>query len=227
MTQEEYLDQTYQFAKTYHAHDHSGHDFEHIRRVYANMQMLLEAEPKADAFVCKMGALLHDIDDHKMGTDGKVAERFLYNLGLSEPVILSILETIDAISFSKSGANPHFKTLEMKLLSDADKLDAMGAVGLCRAVSFSVSRHQPLFNEDEMPCAENKEKHMINHFFAKLLLLKGAMQTNVGQKEAKKRHKFMIEFLQQFFAEQNLATWQNFLDDYLEQLSGEKEDVDA
>lgn len=216
MTEEELLDKTYQFAQEYHSKDNSGHDFEHIKRVYANMQTLVSNDPEANVFVCKMSALLHDVDDHKMHTDGKVAERFMQSIGLDKNVISTILETINAISFSKSGANPHFKTLEMKLLSDADKLDAMGAIGICRTLNFGFAYHRPLFNEDEMPCSENNEKHTINHFFAKLLLLKNAMQTEVGKKEAVKRHKFMVEFLQEFFAEQNSDRWQKFLSEYLQ-----------
>lgn len=213
--QEECLNKTYQFAKEYHQNDKSGHDFEHIKRVYANMNMLLENEPKANVFISKMSALLHDIDDHKMKTDGKVAERFLRSLDLDEDVILTILETVGAIGFSKSGAHPNFRTLEMKLLSDADKLDAMGAIGVCRALDFGFFYHQPLFNENEFPCLEDKDKHIINHFFEKLLLLKGAMQTEVGKKEAEQRHQFMVQFLQHFFAEQKLEEWQNFLNNYL------------
>lgn len=214
--QEDILNKTYQFAKEYHSGDNSGHDFEHIKRVYANINKLLNEEKNANEFICKMSALLHDVDDHKMNTDGKVAEKFLYNLNLDTNTIQEILETIDAISFSKSGANPNFRTLEMKLLSDADKLDAMGAIGICRALSFSVSRNQPLFNEKELPSPENNKKHMINHFFEKLLLLKGAMQTEVGKTEAENRHQFMVRFLQQFFAEQNLDNWQYFLNNYID-----------
>lgn len=213
--QEDILQKTYQFAQDHHLKDKSGHDFEHIKRVYANIHKLLEKETNANKFICKMSALLHDADDYKMNTDGKVAERFLHSLNLSQDTIQTILETIDAISFSKSGANPHFKTLEMKLLSDADKLDAMGAIGVCRAMNFGFSRNRPLFNENEFPSPENNKKHTINHFFEKLLLLKGAMQTEVGRKEAEKRHQFMIEFLQQFFAEQNLDNWQDFLNNYI------------
>ena len=209
------LNKTYQFAEAYHSHDNSGHDFGHIKRVYANMNMLLENEPQADAFICKISALLHDVDDHKMNTDGKVAERFLQSLDIDQDTISTILETINAISFSKSGANPKFQTLEMKLLSDADKLDAMGAIGLCRALNYGFSKNRPLFDENKFPSPENSNDHTINHFFAKLLLLKQAMQTDAGKKEAQQRHEFMIEFLQNFFAEQNLDVWQNFLKNYL------------
>jgi len=81
--QEEILNKTYEFAKEYHSRDNSGHDFEHIKRVYANINKLLDKEPAANGFICKMCALLHDVDDHKMNTDGKVTERFLQFLDIS------------------------------------------------------------------------------------------------------------------------------------------------
>lgn len=213
---DDYINKTYEFARKYHEKDNSGHDFEHIKRVYTNILKLLAKEQNADSFVCKMSALLHDVDDHKMHTDGQVAKRFLQSLNLEEKIVDTILETIEAISFSKSGANPQFKTLEMRLLSDADKLDAMGAIGICRTISFGASRFRPLFNEKEFPSAENNKKHSINHFFEKLLLLKGAMQTESGKKEAVRRHAFMVEFLQQFFAEQNAEEWLEYLHEYLQ-----------
>ena len=95
MMQEDILNKTYQFAKEYHSGDNSGHDFEHIKRVYANINKLLNEEKNANEFICKMSALLHDVDDHKMNTDGKVAEKFLYNLNLDTNTIQEILETID------------------------------------------------------------------------------------------------------------------------------------
>ena len=183
MQEHDIINMTYKFAEEYHASDNSGHDFEHIKRVYANVNKLLESEKNANNFIAKMSALLHDVDDHKLNTDGKNTERFLRKIGLENKIIDQILETIGAISFSQSGCNPNFKTLEMKLLSDADKLDAMGAIGICRAICFGNSRQQPLFNSKEFPCAENNKKHVINHFFEKLLQLKKAMQTEVGKKE--------------------------------------------
>lgn len=164
MQEHEIINMTYKFAEEYHASDNSGHDFEHIKRVYANVNKLLESEKNANNFIVKMSALLHDVDDHKLNTDGKNTERFLRKIRLENKIIDQILETIGAISFSKSGCNPNFKTLEMKLLSDADKLDAMGAIGICRAICFGNSRQQPLFNSNEFPCAENNKKHVINHF---------------------------------------------------------------
>lgn len=212
---ENILEKTYEFAKKYHESDRSGHDFAHIKRVYENMNKLLQGEQMADRFVCQMSALLHDVDDHKLYTDGKNTERFLQSLNMDSHLIEKILETIDAISFSKSGAHPQFKTIEMKLLSDADKLDAMGAIGICRALNFGFSKQQPLLIENEFPKSENSKKTVINHFFEKLLLLKDAMQTVSGKREAEKRHLFMVSFLKQFFAEQNLVEWQKILDSFL------------
>lgn len=223
---ENILKQTYDFAKNYHLEECSGHDFEHIKRVYANSCLLLNETPEANDFIVKMSALLHDIDDHKLKTDGKNALRFLRNLNLEKELIDEILSTIDAIGFASSGSNPDFKTIEMKLLFDADKLDAIGAIGICRAILFGAWSNRPLFDENIFPKnnlskeeyknLSREENHTINHFFDKLLKLQNAMQTETGQKEALKRHDFMVAFLRQFFEEQNLKNWQEYLGNYLE-----------
>lgn len=216
MQEQDIINMTYKFTEEYHASDNSGHDFEHIKRVYANVNKLLEYEENANKFIVKMSALLHDVDDYKLNTDGNNAKRFLLKIGLDIKIIDQILETIGTISYSKSGCNPNFKTLEMKLLSDADKLDAIGAIGICRAISFGNSRHQQLFNSNEFPCVDNNKKHIINHFFEKLLQLKKVMQTEVGKKEADKRHQFMVTFLYQFFDEQKQEDWKEYLKNYLD-----------
>lgn len=222
---ENLLEKTYNFAKQHHLRDNSGHDFSHIKRVYENACLLLKNETFADAFIVKMSALLHDVDDYKLKTDGNNTVKFLQSLNIANETIDKILTTINAISFSKSGAKPDFETIEMKILSDADKLDAIGAVGICRVIIFGTQNGRPLFDENIFPQnnlskeqykdLNRKENNSINHFFDKLLKLKNAMQTEVGKKEAQKRHAFMINFLKQFFEEQNLPEWQNYLDDYL------------
>lgn len=219
------LKQTYDFANKYHSQDCSGHDFEHIKRVYANVSLLLSEMPHCNVFVVKMSALLHDIDDHKLCTDGKNALRFLQGLKLERNVVDEILSTISAIGFSTSRSNPNFSTIEMKLLSDADKLDAIGAIGVCRTIMFGACHNTPLFNanifpnenlsKDEYKNISREDNNSINHFFDKLLKLKNAMQTEIGKKEAQKRHDFMVTFLNQFFKEQNLEDWQNYLNNYL------------
>ena len=221
------LQQIYNFAQEYHAKDKSGHGFDHIKRVYENACKLLQNEPRADAFIVKAAALLHDIDDHKMNTDGNEARRFLQSIKMENALIEQILATVDAIGFSKSGSSPEFATLEQALVSDADKLDAMGAMGICRTLAFGAANGRPIFDyqtfpkenlsKEEYKNMERKENNSINHFFDKLLLLKNAIQSEAGKKEAQKRHDYMVGFLEQFFAEQNLDDWRAYLANYLRQ----------
>lgn len=218
------VQKTYEFAKNYHQGESSGHDFEHIKRVYANAKMLLEQEPIANGFIVEMSALLHDVDDRKLNTDGTNTRRFLDGLGLEAEVIETILITIDSIDFATTGSNPQLKSVEMQLLFDADKLDAIGAIGICRAILFGSWSKRPLFDETRFPKKDltseeykdltRKENNTINHFFDKLLKLKNAMQTNVGKLEAQKRHKAMLSFLYEFFREQGLQEWISFLDNF-------------
>lgn len=221
------IKKAYEFARDYHCNDCSGHDFEHIKRVFSNVCALMKETSECNEFIVKISALLHDIDDWKLKTDGNNTLKFLQSINLEQNIIDEILSTIDAISFSKCGSNPNLKTVEMKLLFDADKLDAMGAIGLCRTIMFSACHNRPLFDENIFPEANltqeayknitRKENNTINHFFDKLLKLKNAMQTDAGKKEAQKRHEFMVFFLNQFFAEQNLNEWQKYLEHYLKE----------
>jgi len=224
----EIINKAYNFAKDYHSKDTSGHDFEHIKRVYANVCSLLNTkntQTGCDEFIVKMSAILHDVDDRKLNTDGKNTLRFLESINLEKAKIEQILSTINSTSFSKSGCNPQFETNEMKILSDADKLDAIGAIGICRAIMFGVSKNRSLFDENIFPKSNltkeeyknlsRDENNTINHFFDKLLKLKNAMQTDAGKNEAQRRHVFMVDFLKQFFKEQNLENWQEYLENYL------------
>lgn len=210
------------FAKECHGGDCSGHDFEHILRVLANVDRILVVESvAADELVVRLATILHDVDDYKLGSDGHRAERFLCENGVEKSVRERVLEVIEAISFSKSGSSPKFKTMEQKIVSDADKLDAMGAIGVCRTVMYSVATGRTLFNAAEFPnehltLEEYKNKnrkgnHSINHFFEKLLKLKNAMQTEAGRQEASRRHRFMILFLEEFFVETGAVQWLEYL----------------
>lgn len=223
MTNETIIQKAYEFAKEHHKNDVSGHNFDHIKRVYENACTLLAQEPQADEFIVKMSALLHDIDDWKLGGDGKQTMAFLKNAGVDEVLLNRIAETIEAIGFATNGGHPDFSTLEQALLFDADKLDTMGAIGICRTILVGAYGKRPLFDPQIFPKKEyTKEEYMdltrgssINHFFDKLLKLKNAMQTQTGKKVAEKRHQFMVGFLRQFFEEQNLPEWIKYLDDYL------------
>lgn len=135
MNMEVILQDTQDFARQYYASDHSGHDFSHIQRVYSNACELLKSYPEANAFVVKMAALLHDVDDYKMHTDGQVTLRYLQQAKVDPELIAQILRIIGCISFSKSGSHPSFDDLESKILSDADKLmpsvPSVSAAPLC------------------------------------------------------------------------------------------------
>lgn len=209
------------FALECHGGDCSGHDFEHIVRVLRNAERILQSESEADELVVRLAAILHDVDDYKLGSDGHRAERFLRENNVEERVREQVLEVVGAISFSKSGSTPQFNMIEQKIVSDADKLDAMGAIGVCRTVMYSAAMGRALFNEKEFPNEnltpeeyKNKNRkgnHSINHFFEKLLKLKNAMQTEEGRQEAFRRHKFMILFLEEFFAETGAMLWLEYL----------------
>lgn len=213
----------YAFAQEYHTGEASGHDFEHIKRVYANVKALLKQAVNTDSFIVEMSALLHDVDDRKLNTDGNNTRRFLESIHLDDEQINTIINTIEAIGYSKTGDKPQLETIEMRLLFDADKLDAMGAIGICRVLAFSSKIQRPLFDEaffpkQEMTSAEymdmKRKDTTVNHFFDKLLKLKKAMQTEEGKAEAEKRHRFMVDFLKEFFREQNQAEWIKFLEDF-------------
>lgn len=220
------LSEIYAFAQNYHSKDKSGHGFDHIRRVYENACRLLEKEKKADTFVVKAAALLHDVDDHKLGGNGNQAQNFLQSLNLPADKMNKILAVIKSVGFSESGSSPDFASIEQALVSDADKLDAMGAIGICRTLVFGASRGGEMFNEmifpkenlskEEYKNLNRKENNSINHFFDKLLKLKNAIKSEAARAEAQKRHDYMVGFLREFFAEQNLAAWNDYLTEYLE-----------
>lgn len=209
------------YAQVCHGGDCSGHDFEHILRVLANAERILTEEAGADPLVVRLAAILHDVDDYKLGSDGMRVQKFLQENNVAEDVGAKVLEVIGAISFSKSGSVPQFEMIEQKIVSDADKLDAMGAIGVCRTVMYSAATGRPLFNAAEFPDEnltqeeyKNKDRkgnHSINHFFDKLLKLKGAMQTEAGRREAKRRHEFMVLFLEEFFNELGATQWVDYL----------------
>lgn len=190
------IEQTIGFVSQYHASDCSGHGVDHIMRVWNTAKMLcVDYLGEVDSEVLQLAALLHDVDDHKINPNGHAAEDYLRSIGLPEAMVQKILSTISPISFSVSGTNPCFDTIEQKLLSDADKLDAMGAIGICRTVAYGASKGRPLYD------TETPEESTIQHFYDKLLKLRGCMQTKAGRAEAERRHQYMVDFLRQLSAE--------------------------
>ena len=165
------------------ANDHSGHDASHTMRVYHNALLLADAEPECNRFVVSLAALLHDADDHKIfhTENNQNARAFLEKHQVEAMQIEQICKVINGVSFSKNrGVRP--ETTEGKIVQDADRLDAMGAIGIARTFAFGGERGRTI--EDS-----------VQHFYDKLLLLKDEMNTEAGRQMAEERHDFMEQFL--------------------------------
>jgi uncharacterized protein len=194
--------------------DFSGHDWDHIQRVYANA-MYLQSQEGGDKYIIALGALLHDISDHKMNGGilnhgGIVAREMLNSLNVSPEICAKVAVLVDAISFKGAHVSDQVISLEQQIVQDADRLDAIGAIGIARAFSFGGNRNRPIYQSEIAPILHNSfeeyanaKSHTINHFYEKLLLLKDRMHTDTGKKMAKERHAFMELFLTQFFHEIN------------------------
>ncbi len=190
--------------------DYSGHDYFHTYRVFRVAKMIAEKE-NADVFTAELAALLHDVDDEKLYPetyDEKLrAKEFLERNGASEEIIKNICEIISEVSFAgRDSVIP--KTLEGKCVQDADRLDALGAIGIARAFAYGGSRGRIIHDPDIKPKMEmDKEEYIksksttVNHFYEKLFLLKDMMNTETGKKIAEERERYMKEYLVQFMDE--------------------------
>lgn len=209
MTNQDYINKTITFVKKTLSGAEGGHDWFHIERVYKNALLIAKNE-KVDVFIVALGALLHDIADSKF-YDGdetvgpKVAGEFLLELNLDANVIEHVIKIIENISFKGGNENQKFKSLELDVVQDADRLDAIGAIGIARCFNYGGFKNRALYDPDIKPniamCkAEYKASTApsINHFYEKLLLLKDRMNTKTGEKLALKRHEFMLQFLNEF-----------------------------
>ncbi|WP_178986295.1 HD domain-containing protein [Winogradskyella helgolandensis] len=190
-----------------------GHDWFHIERVYKNALLIAQTEP-VDIVVVTLAALLHDIADPKFH-DGdetlgpKKAQKFLLDNDVDSSVIEHVTQIIDNMSFKNTfDSNTTFRSKEMEVVQDADRLDAIGAIGIARCFNYGGFKNRALYNPEikpnlKMTKAEykNSEAPTINHFYEKLLLLKDQMNTKTGKRIALERHKYMEGFLKQFYAE--------------------------
>lgn len=190
--------------------DSSGHDWWHIDRVVRMARTIAQAEG-ADSFVCELAALLHDMADEKLNDDPFAAEQelvsWLANCGVSEQEADHIMEIIAMMSF-KGGARPPMRTKEGQVVQDADRLDAIGAVGISRVFAYSGAKGRPIHDPSLSPRSSMTEEEYrkgrdtaINHFYEKLLKLKALMNTAAGKELAAERHRFMEIYLNQFYAE--------------------------
>ena len=206
------INNTILFVKNQLTHAEGGHDWFHIERVYKNALLIAEEE-ECDLTVVKLAALLHDIADSKFhGGDEsvgpKTARTFLESQNVKEDIILHVIAIIENISFKGGNFEKKFNSKELEIVQDADRLDAIGAIGIARAFNYGGFKNRPLYNPNIQPNLnmskeeyKNSESPTLNHFYEKLLLLKDKMNTETGKKIAQKRHDFMVTFLSQFYAE--------------------------
>lgn len=181
----------------------ASNDFQHIERVYQNALAILHTEPKADAEVVKMAVLLHDVSDKKY-TDSKEQEDKLINeLPISEVKKQHIRDCIAQVSFN-GGNELKATSLEAKIVRDADRLDAIGAVGIARTFAYGGAKGRKLYDDTEQARTtmteedyRSKNTSSVTHFYEKLLLLKDLMTTDKGKQMANERHQFMVCFLEQ------------------------------
>ena len=186
---EEIIEQALEYIKKLFQNNSDGHDAAHSIRVYTNARKIAEEYPECDLTVVSLAALLHDVDDHKLfnTVNNMNARTFLKDRQVADSVIERICEVINGVSFSKNrGKRP--ATLEGQIVQDADRLDAMGAIGIARTFAYGGKVGRPL--EDSL-----------RHFDDKLLLLKDEMNTEAAKRIAEDRHKYMEEFLAEFHDE--------------------------
>lgn len=215
---DEIIQRTITFVKDELKNAEGGHDWFHIERVYKNSLLISESE-KVDRTIVSLGALLHDIADSKFHqgdeTVGpKKARQFLKSQnifrheGQAGEIVEHVIKIIENISFKGGNKPQNFTSKELEVVQDADRLDALGAIGIARTFNYGGFKNRKLYDPEikpnlKMTPAEYKASTAptINHFYEKLLLLKDKMNTETGRKIAEERHAFMEKFLQQFYAE--------------------------
>lgn len=190
----------------------AGHDWFHIERVWKTAKHIAQTEA-VDGFVVELGALLHDIADSKFhGGDETVGPRqaraFLESLGVEESVVAHVENIVAHISFKGGNHEQAFRSPELDVVQDADRLDALGAIGIARAFAYGGHKGRELYNPAIPPnlnMTKEEYKHSaaptINHFYEKLLLLKDRMNTTTGRAMAERRHRFMETYLEEFYRE--------------------------
>lgn len=208
------IDITKAFVKAQLVQAEGGHDWFHIERVYNNALLIAKGE-ECDLLVVELGALLHDVADSKFH-DGdetvgpSMAWQFLAAQKVDEDTIIHVVNIIENISFKGGNHEMKFHSVELDIVQDADRLDALGAIGIARTFNYGGFKNRAIYDPAIAPdLTMDKEQYKastaptLNHFYEKLLLLKDRMNTETGRKIAEGRHKYMQGFLAQFYAEWN------------------------
>ena len=193
--------------------DSTGHDWWHVYRVWKNALKIASYEEGADKYIVQLGALLHDIADYKFnGGDelagGRIATKYLKRAGASEETISRTCHIVDNVSYKGAKVKNAMKSIEGKIVQDADRLDAIGAIGIARAFAYGGMRGNLIFEPKIRPVYhksfdeyKSSQSTTINHFYEKLFLLRGRMNTKTGKRLAKERDAYMREYLKQFLKE--------------------------
>ena len=212
MSNENIVNKTILFVKEKLENAEGGHDWFHIERVFKNAISISDNEV-CDVTVVKLGALLHDIADSKFhnGDEAigpKIARKFLESENVDKVTIQHVINIIENVSFKGGNTENAFSSIELNIVQDADRLDAIGAIGIARTFNYGGFKNRPIYNPKIAPNLrmskeeyKNSEAPTLNHFYEKLLLLKDKMNTETGKQIAKDRHQFMMTFLSQFYAE--------------------------
>jgi uncharacterized protein len=214
MTNQNLINDTITFVKKELENAEGGHDWFHIERVYKNAALIANGE-NCDILIVQLGALLHDIADSKFHNGDetvgpKKARLFLESKNVPEIAIAHVVNIIENISFKGGHETKKFTSLELDIVQDADRLDAIGAIGVARTFNYGGFKNRAIYNPEIKPNLKmskeeykNSDAPTINHFYEKLLLLKDKMNTKTGKEIATQRHNFMEQFLNQFYAEWN------------------------
>lgn len=213
MTNSQLINCTKDFVKTILKDAEGGHDWFHVERVYNNT-MLIAKNENVDFTIVSLGALLHDIADSKFHNGDetigpKLAREFLFQQNVDSVVIEHVIKIIENISFKSSlEGEEKFNSPELNTVQDADRLDAIGAIGIARCFNYGGFKNREIYNPEVIPNLNMSKVEYkastapsINHFYEKLLLLKDKMNTKTGKQIAMERHRFMELYLKQFYAE--------------------------
>ena len=213
MTQYPYIHKIADRVKSELSNAEAGHDWLHINRVLKNALLISETESESQNEVVILSALLHDIADSKFHNGDEnigpfVAENIMSEFGVPDHIKKKVILIIQNISFKGGFNDTEYTSIELNIVRDADRLDAIGGIGIARAFTYGGYKNRRLYDPEIKPAQyEDKEGYKqnisptINHFYEKLLKLKDLMQTNKGKQMADERHKFMLDFLDHFYEE--------------------------
>lgn len=213
MVSDDLIVKTADYVKKQMSGEHTGHDWWHVYRVWQLAKHIATKENGADLQLVEVAALLHDIADWKFNdgdleTGPKAARKWLESQGQPEDFILAVEDIVRNISYKGAGTSSDMSSLEGEIVQDADRLDALGAIGIARAFAYGGAHGREMYNPDVKPelhqdfeSYKKNNSHTINHFYEKLLLLKERMHTKTAKQMAEHRHKFIEGYLEEFYAE--------------------------